>query len=1041
MKSKPITNKLDNMKTNLAHLKLLLLCAVIFMATGAYSQVVAQDMKTVSGTVTSAGDGMPLPGVNVFVKETNYATVTDFNGNFSLEVPTSSTLTISYVGFVTKTIEVSSGSNFNVVLETDVEALNEIVVVGYGTVKKTDLTGAVGSLDGEKLTERNFTDPIEALQGNVPGVQVRNTTGRLGDQLKLVIRGENTFGDNTPLFVVDGVPTNDISFLNPQDIERMDILKDASSTAIYGSRGTNGVVIVTTKSGAGAKPGFNVSLESFFGVKEVARLPEMMSPDKWWRYHQSAYLATAGTDPNTGTVTEETLADAVGGGGSNTELLRRVANGESFDWYDAVLKSGYQQNTYLNVSGRSENGMGYNLGLGYQKETGNIENEELEKYTLKLGLDHTVNDKFSFGTNLTLTRTDQNLGSDNAMQQAFRLNPFLNPYGLDGELYPQPGKLRDENGDFIINKTSTYNPLLEIANSNNEIRRWNVIGSTYFQYNIADWISFKTTVSAGLDSYRRGQSWGRYTSVGLDNNDTATAEIENSESFNYTWDNQVNIDKTIGEHSFNFLALYSNYADRFESSYQSSALMPFDTKFYNTGSGQQSRFDLNSRFIKQTLTSFALRLNYAFQDKYLLTLTNRWDGSSILSEDNRWDTFPSAAVAWKIAEEDFLQNQTTLSNLKLRLSYGYTGNNNITPYSTKNLLERQTYYDFDGTTANGWLPIKLANRSLAWERTREFNAGLDFGFLKSRIVGSIDIYDRLSEDILFEQSLPLETGYEYINANVGSVSNKGVEISLTTRNIQTADISWSTTFTFTKNTNAVESIYGQNEVDDIGNNLFIGEPISAHYNYDFVGIWQTDEADEAAGYGMEEGQEKLRDVNNDGRYTQDDRVILGSTNPDWSGSLFTTLKVKNFDLSASIIANQGVLVYSNFHANFANTRDRGRQKLDINWYIPANDAGLAPQYSNGYPQPRNEGNFWRNDGVGYYHDASFVKVKNIAFGYSFSDNILDKLKLKKLRVYANVLNPFVFTDYEGYDPEWADAPLGVGRPGSVTYQFGFNLKF
>jgi len=470
-------------------------------------------------------------------------------------------------------------------------------------------------------------------------------------------------------------------------------------------------------------------------------------------------------------------------------------------------------------------------------------------------------------------------------------------------------------------------------------------------------------------------------------------------------------------------------------------LMPFDTKFYNTGSGQQSRFDLNSRFIKQTLTSFALRLNYAFQDKYLLTLTNRWDGSSILSEDNRWDTFPSAAVAWKIAEEDFLQNQTTLSNLKLRLSYGYTGNNNITPYSTKNLLERQTYYDFDGTTANGWLPIKLANRSLAWERTREFNAGLDFGFLKSRIVGSIDIYDRLSEDILFEQSLPLETGYEYINANVGSVSNKGVEISLTTRNIQTADISWSTTFTFTKNTNAVESIYGQNEVDDIGNNLFIGEPISAHYNYDFVGIWQTDEADEAAGYGMEEGQEKLRDVNNDGRYTQDDRVILGSTNPDWSGSLFTTLKVKNFDLSASIIANQGVLVYSNFHANFANTRDRGRQKLDINWYIPANDAGLAPQYSNRYPQPRNEGNFWRNDGVGYYHDASFVKVKNIAFGYSFSDNILDKLKLKKLRVYANVLNPFVFTDYEGYDPEWADAPLGVGRPGSVTYQFGFNLKF
>ncbi|HIO26783.1 MAG TPA: SusC/RagA family TonB-linked outer membrane protein, partial [Flavobacteriaceae bacterium] len=548
--------------------------------------------------------------------------------------------------------------------------------------------------------------------------------------------------------------------------------------------------------------------------------------------------------------------------------------------------------------------------------------------------------------------------------------------------------------------------------------------------------------SSGLTQFRRGQSWGALTNTGLNNGGLPSAEIEQYQSFNYTWDNQVNINKTIAEdHSFNFLGLISNFSDTYESSYQRSRYMPFETGFYNTGSGQQSTYDIASSFVNQTLSSYALRLNYSFKERYLLTLTNRWDGSSILSEEKRWDTFPSAAVAWRISEEDFLQSQNTLSNLKLRLSYGFTGNNSIDPYSTKNILNSQQFYDFDGSTANGWLAARLANPNLGWERTREFNAGVDFGFFNSRIVGSIDIYDRLSEDILFQQDLPLETGWDFTNANVGSVSNKGVELSLTTRNIQTPDVTWSTTFTFTKNTNAVESIYGQSINDDIGNGLFIGESLDAHYNYDFVGIWQANEADEAAGYGMEEGQEKLRDVNNDGRYTGDDRVILGSSNPDWSGSLFTTLKVKNFDLSASVITNQGVLVYSNFHSNFANTRDRGRQKLNINWYIPENDAGLAAQASNRYPQPRNEGSFWRQDGVGYFHDASFVKVKNIALGYTFSDNILDKLNLKNLRVYANVLNPFVFTDYEGYDPEWAGASLNTGRPSSITYQFGFNLKF
>lgn len=1021
-----------------------LLVCMVFSFSGP-GTLWSQNARTINGTVTASDDDMPLPGVNVLIKNSGTGTVTDFDGNFSLQVPAGQiSLTFTSVGFLTKTIEVHAGDRVNVSLETDVQGLDEVVIVGYDAVKKTDLTGAVGSLAAEDLTQRNLTSPLESMQGSIPGVQISNSTGRVGDGFNIVIRGKNSMGGNVdPLYVVDGVPTDNIDFLNPQDIERIDILKDASSTAIYGSRGSNGVVIVSTKSGANAKPGFNVSVESYVGVKEPARLPDMMDPERWWYYHQSAYLATAGKDPATGAVSEETLFNAVIGD-SNSELLRRVNNNESFDWYDAVLKTGIQENSYVNLSGRAENGLGYNLGLGYQKETGNIHNESLDKYTLKMGVDHQLNDQFSAGANVTLTMTEQDLGSDVAMREAFRLNPFLNPYGLDGkELYPQPGKLTDADGNKLINKTSTYNPLLEINNSVDNIRKWNVIGSTYFGYQPLEWLSFKTTFSAGLENTREGKSWGALTNRGISNNNLPSGEQQRIENFNYTWDNQFNINKTIGEdHSFNLLGLYSLYSNRTESSFLSSRNMPFETEFYNIGSGEQSTFNVGSNFLKQTLTSYALRLNYSFKDRYLLTLSNRWDGSSLLSDENRWDSFPSAAVAWRVSEEDFMKDQSAISNLKLRLSYGYTGNNIIAPYSTLNTLDNQTFYDFYGSAANGWLPGSIANSQLGWEKTRELNFGVDFGLFQNRIVGGIDIYDRLSDDLLLQQQLPLESGWESISANVGSVSNKGLEISLTTRNVQTKDVSWTTSFTFTKNTNKIKSIYGQSTNDDVGNNLFIGESIDAYYNYKFTGIWQADEADEAASYGMKVGQEKLLDLNGDGKYTPDgDRMIIGSSNPDWSGSLFSTLKVYNFDLTTSIITNQGVLAYSPFHANFANPRDRGRQKLDINWYIPENDAGLPAQASNTYPQPRNEGSYWRNDEVGYYKDASFVKVKNISLGYNFDDNVLNKLNVKNLRIYANVLNPFVFTDYEGYDPEWATASLGIGRVSSITYQLGFKLKF
>ncbi|NJB71815.1 TonB-linked SusC/RagA family outer membrane protein [Saonia flava] len=1052
-----IMTKTKSLEPKLARWVSILAFAFCLLVGG---NVFAQQGSTVTGVVLDGTYNDPLPGASIIEKGTSNGTQTDFDGNFTLTLTTdNATIVISYVGFATQEVAVNGGTQFNITLKEDLQGLDEVVVVGYGSVKRSDLTGAVASIDSDALTERNFTNPIESVQGNIAGVQISSNTGRVGDGFDIQIRGQSSFlDDGSPLFVVDGAPVNDIDFLNPQDIAQIDILKDASSTAIYGSRGANGVVIVTTKSGSSARGGFNVSFDSFVGIKEVARLPELMDGPTWQYYHQSAYLATIGGDPMD--IDAATLEGTVVGG-SNTILRRRFDANDTYDWYDAVLRSAIQQNNYLNINGRSENGVAYNLGLGYQHETGNILNEELDKYTLKTGLSHNVNDKFSFGANITLTQTINERGSSNAMQEAFRLNPFLSPFAIDDsgnettELFNQPGKLVfPTSGDYAINKTSTYNPLLQIANASDEIRRMNIVGNVFMQYNFLDWLSFRTTFSSGYDHRRRGRSWGTQTNEGLSNGNQPLADLDKRSNFNYTWDNQIDITKTFNEnHNFKFLILQSIFSERIESSFSSARNLSFESEFYNLGSGAQSTFQVNSGYLAESLSSYALRLNYDYKEKYFLTLANRWDGYSLFSDENKWDFFPSAAVAWRISNEDFVGNESLFSNLKLRASYGFTGNNAFNrsdfPYPTLNILNDQLFYDIDGAVT-GFVPSSLANSDLTWEKTKEWNVGLDFGIFNNRVNGSVDVYNRLSEDVIFGRLLPIEVGIEGgILDNASSIRNKGVEAILNTKIIDSDLVSWDVTLTYTNNDNTIESINGQSEVDDIGNGLFIGESIGvrgennnrSNYNYVFDGIWQANERDEAAAFGQTEGQAKVKDLNGDGVIDpENDRVILGSVDPDWIGSLFTRLRVGNFDISASMITNQGVFTYSPWRANFTDTRDRGRQKANISWYVPDNGAGLTPQFSNEYPQPRNQGQYWRGSQVGYYADASFVKVKNIALGYNFENNILDKLNLKGLRVYANVLNPFVFTDYMGYDPETASASLGVGRVSTVTYQLGLNVK-
>jgi TonB-linked SusC/RagA family outer membrane protein len=1040
----------------------------LFFLNFLLSNTMSAQSSVIEGKITDAA-GLSLPGVNIQEKGTKNGTSTDFEGSFKINVTNSKAiLIISYLGFQTQEVSVAGKSRVNVSLSEQSNSLSEVVVVGYGSVKKTDLTGAVNTLSAAKITERNVTNPMEAIQGGIAGVQVTSNSGRIGDGFNVIIRGTNSINKDgsKPLFVVDGVPTDNIDFLNPQDIARMDVLKDASSAAIYGSRGGSGVIIVTTKSGANAKAGVTVSFESSYGGKQAVRLPKLMSPEKWWYYHQSAFLATtiSATNPTYMDIDATELNTAVGQAGTNPVLFSRVANNQSYNWQDAVLKGGMTQNNYLNVSGRADNGLSYNLGLGVQKETGVIDNEGIDKYNFKAGLNHKVNDKISFGVNLTLSKTDEQLGSATAMQEAFRQNPYTSPWAIDadgneivGTYAQQPGTLRYPNGTLAINKTGSYNPLLEIANSSDEIKRLTTIGNIFGEYKFTNWLSFKTTFSAGSVNAREGRSLGAQTDFGLKNKSLPSGDVTNVQNFNYTWDNQFNINYTFKEnHVFNVLLLQSFYSNTTETYFQSSRENPFETGFYNLGSGAQPTYNLTPSgsiaiipsgifipYSKNTLESYAARLNYTYKGRYLLTASVRYDGSSVLADDNKWTAFPSVALGWNIHQESFMKNVGFVSNLKLRGSIGYTGNDNVSPYSSLSVLKVPTYYDFNGTPANGFTSSSLGNTDLTWEKTREVNLGLDFGFAKNRISGSVDVYDRLSKDLLFQQALPLEIGVPTITSNVGSISNKGIEVALVTKNIQTKNVSWETSFTFTKNVNELVSIYGQDKVDDVGNNLFIGENIHSYYNYVFDGVWQESEAAKALSYGQKPGEARVKDLNNDGKIdANNDRAILGNYDPKWSGSFSTTLKVKQFDLSMSLITNQGMTVFSGFHDNFADVTDRGRQKLDLDdWYIPANGAGIAQQYSNTNPLPRGAGVYYDTNNVAFYKNASFVKVQNIALGYSLNDDLLNKLKLKSMRFYVNVLNPFVITPYEGYDPEWATAALAVNRVATMTVQMGLSLKF
>lgn len=1064
-----------------------------FFATALLSAiaVVGMAQQKVTGNVKD-NSGEPLIGVSVYVDGKPVAT-TDLDGNFTLpSVKPSQKVKFVYIGYDDATMTIGDKTMLNVVMESSDSQLDEVIVVGYGTMKKSDLTGSVSSVSTKKLNEQGATSVVANLQGSVPGVNITQSTGRTGGTFNIEIRGKNSINsDQSPLYVVDGVICSDIDFLNPQDIERVDILKDASSTAIYGSRATAGVVIVTTKSGsnvgkAAQKP--TISYDGYYGVRKVSNMPDFLNANDFYKYRFMKFLNVTGADMNGGQpvwVNDDLdrclLKDGVSGSYRMLELLQA---GKTYDWKDFVLQDGQQQNHYIAISGSKEKTQ-YHVGFGYTKEEGIYKNDEQEKYTIKVSVDTEVNKWLSAGASVNLARMDQDYASDNAVQYAFRVNPFMQPYDEDGNVNYMPG---DKNalGTDMYQFTSQISPLVYMEDQSSNRRSWTALGNVYLEAHPIKGLSLKTTLSPTFSYSRYGYYEG--TDAGQSQN---TAKRSTVQGYSYTWDNQITYDRTFAEdHHVNLMGLISyNHTDSESEDFVFNKVLD-GTYWWNLGSTDQgyNYGDSGTDYSESNLMSYALRANYSYKGRYMLTGTIRWDGSSRFARGNRWGSFPSAAVAWRISEEPFMAKaRKWMSNLKLRLSYGVTGNNSVGDYATYLNMTSPVYYPFGSVYSQGMTINGIVDKGLKWEKSHEFNLGIDFGFFNERIRGSVDIYNKKSRDLLYSVQLPLEAGGTSVTTNIGSVRNRGVEVALTTTNIATKDWNWETTFTFAHNKNEVLEINGTGNYysgSSLGN-LFIGSSYSNVYDYEWVGI-VTDrdmvvpdnEIARLKGftpgstvkeyeyyykcYGLVEGNPIIADKNGDGKFTDADKKIYKS-DPDWTGSFTSNLSWKSFDFSFSIYAKQGYSVFSNFYQEYLDLSDRGRTKLSMDWYIPAgtliscdgqNPDGtfINPVYQEtthygNYPFPNNG---CSNGGTGTQYwlghtnsivDASYVKVKHITLGYTFPKKLLSKIGCTNLRLYCTVTNPFVFTSYKGYDPEWADASLANDGPSTVTWQFGANIKF
>lgn len=989
---------------------------MLFLCSSSFAQ------SLLKGRVTDEkGDGMP--GVNIIVKNTSTGTTTDSDGAFTLDVPSgNAVLVISFIGYQTQELPVNGQTNVSVKMEPSIESLSEVVVVGYGTQKKSDVTGSLVRVDSKALQEVPVANISQSLQGRAAGVDINMNSTRPGAGAQIRIRGSRSLtGSNDPLIVLDGIPFNGtINDINPSDIASLDILKDASATAIYGSRGSNGVILITTRRGNDGRTQF--FYDGYHGFSSAVGK---------YRLNNGAEYAAFKTEAQAAGAAYQFTADE----------QANIAAGKETDWQDEMYKNGYISNHSIGATGGTANTK-YYVSAGYFKQTTVLPGQEFSRYSITGNIDQKIGDRLTIGLTTMNSMNVQDGENANFMFQLLTLSPLYNARNADGSVYELPGV-----GSVDPN---TRNPLLVNRSDNwkQQRRRLRTFNSLYGEFEIIEGLKYRLNV--GLDAFQ--DNYGQYlgSNTPFQNGSTNVADVQNTNSWSYTLENIVTWDKNFGDHRLRLTGIYSvQEVEEYRSAATANTLPADYIFYYNLGLANTSSVPLTNNYYNRSgLLSYMGRLNYAFNDRYLITLTGRADGSSRLAEGNKWFYYPAAAVAWNIANESFMDDISAISSLKFRAGWGKTSNQAVDPYASLGALggldgRAAEPYNFGNNGSYGYLVTSLTNSLLSWEFTTTANLGLDFGILGNRISGAIDVYRQKTEDILQRVALPSTSGVSGVVKNVGETENKGIEFSVSSINVEAQDngFGWETDLNLFANRNEVTYLAGGVQ-SDVNNGWHVGHPIDAIYDYEKIGIVQSGET-----YlpGFTEGEIKVKDqltVDSEGDGSMDaadgvinaaDRVVLGSTQAKWSGGLTNRFTYKGIDLSFVLFWRVGGMLVSTLYGsninNPLNTLEGRRNGPKVDYWTPTNPTDAYPRP--GLSQAPDYGST-----LGYF-DATYMKVRSITLGYNLPAGILGKTGLTSARFYIQAQNPFKaffsdYVDHGGLDPE----TNGLG--GSPTAGFGPN---
>ncbi|WP_417859579.1 SusC/RagA family TonB-linked outer membrane protein [Winogradskyella sediminis] len=967
---------------------------VVFILFG--SAVYAQ--QTVTGTVSSQPDGLPLPGANILVKGTTIGATTDMDGKYSIEVEDGTAILIfSYVGFTPQEVAVGDQTVIDVVLIEDASQLSEIVVVGYGARRKSDVTGAVSSVKADELTAFPVLDAEQALQGRAAGVVVQsNNGGEPGAPIKINIRGNTSINASSePLIVVDGF----VGASMPQagDIESLQVLKDASATAIYGSRGSNGVVLVTTKKGRAGK--LTVELNSTYAVQSTANSLDLLNANDFADYQNQIRTNQGNTTP--------------------------YVQGEyDTDWQDEIYRAGNTSNNQLSFSGGSEKVNYYASGTYFQQD-GILVNSGYERVSFLSNIDAQVTDKLKIGLNLTgrlskkdgvTTQSDGSVtvGGDDVVSLAMRFAPDKGIYNSDGSF-----STNDQVGDEVDN------PYAVATQRDDDTETEDFRANFYANYEIIEGLTFKTTFGLSTSNEFRGIYMPRTLAVTAGRGLDGRAIMSEDKSKNILSENYLTYQKEIGKGNLTLLAGYSYQKSQNKGFYSEGTGTISDSFSYyglwtatNLINGQSGDIYTNETEIQSQFG----RVNFDYDDKYLITATVRRDGASNFAENEKYAIFPSAAIGWKMSNEDFLSNSETISNLKLRASYGVTGNPSIGAYESLASLA-SIYASSNGVTVPAITPNQPSNPDLKWESSYQTNVGLDLGLFNGKVSLSVDYYNIDTKDlIMVDRGLPWYLGFynDEILKNVGEVNNKGFEISINSRNIVKDDFSWTTDLVFSRNKNTVETLingddYFQNGAPSyfsVSNTALLreGEEVGLFYGYDYAGVYQGGAFPEGTATiaGGVAGDPLFLDLDESGDISNDDRKVIGNPNPDFTWGITNTFSYKNFDLNIFFQGSQGGEIFNMTNVQLNN----GDANTTYDYYNNA----WTPTNTN-TDQPRAGNNSFREISSRFVEDGSYVRLKNIAIGYTFPSDLIEDLGVESLKLSVSAQNLLTFTNYSGLDPE------------------------